>query len=240
MNSRIMLLNLISTFLLLALVVAASAQTRTVGVSVGNKFRYSVTVNWSSNDPSSKPSSYLVDANNTQWLEVTITAISGTNITGQTTKHYKNGTEITMGGWVDVNTGGGENITSVIISANLAAGDSVYPSSPYNINETVPRTYLSGVRDTNHLNTTYSSGTQSYPSNLYWDKSTGVGVEQLQEATNKTGTYTTTASLDTQIISSDVWNVPEFPTWTPTLLILIALTSAIIVIARQRQPARTS
>jgi len=36
-NSRIVLLTSISTFLLLALVVAASAQTRTVGVSVGNK-----------------------------------------------------------------------------------------------------------------------------------------------------------------------------------------------------------
>jgi hypothetical protein len=210
---------------------------------VGNKFRYGVTVSWSSNDPSAAPPSYLVDVNDTQWLEVTITAISGTIIAGQTTKHYKNGTEITMGGWVDVNTGDGENITSLVISANLAAGDSAYTSSPYNtwiINETVPRTYLSGVRETNHFNTTFSSGAQSYRYDSYWDKSTGVGVEQLQEATNKTGAYTTTWSLDTQIISSDVWNVPEFPTWTPALLILIALTSAIMVIARQRQPARTS
>jgi hypothetical protein len=232
---------LISTFLLLALVVAALAQTRTIGVSVGNKFRYSSTVSWSSNDPSATPPSDLVNINDTEWVEITITAISGTNITGQGTRHYKNGTEITAGGWVDVNTGNGENLTAFVISANLAVGDSVYTSSPYNtwiINETVLRTYLSGVRDTNHLNVTSSLGTQSFRTNLYWDKSTGVAVETLQEATIPRGAYTTRWSSDFQIISSDVWTVPEFPMWTPALLILMALTSATMVIARQRQPKR--
>jgi hypothetical protein len=38
MKSGIVLLNLIATFLLLALVMEASAQTRTVGVNVGNTF----------------------------------------------------------------------------------------------------------------------------------------------------------------------------------------------------------
>jgi hypothetical protein len=241
MKGRILLLNLISTFLLLALVMAASAQTRTVGVSVGNKFRYSATVSWSSNDPNATPPSYLVDINDTQWLEVTITTISSTHTTGQITRHYKNATETTPGGWIDADTGNGENLTAFVISANLAAGDSVYTSSPYNtwiINETVPRTYLSGVRDTNHLNITSSSGTESYRSNFYWDKSTGASVETLQETTNQTDAYTTTWSSDFQIISSDVWTIPEFPTWPLLPLILIALTSATMVIARQRQPKR--
>lgn len=237
MNSKIVLLNLIATFLLFALVVEASAQTRTVGVSVGNKFRYRATVGWSSNDTSATPDSYLGDANNTDWTEFTVTGISGTNITGQTITHYKNGTETTMSGWIDVNTGAG-NATMIFISANLAAGDSLYTSS-YNtwfINETVPRTYSSGVRDTNHIDVTGLSGTVSSHYNVYWDKSTGVLVDQLRVITNQTGTFTATASLDVQIISSDAWIVPEFPTWTPLLLILIAVTSATIVIARQKQP----
>jgi len=238
MNGRIVLLNLIATFLLLALVVGASAQTRTVGVSVGNKFRYSPTVSWSSNDTSATPSSDLVDANNTLWGEVTVTGISGTNITTQITNHYKNGTEATpMGGWKDVNTGAG-NMTIFVISANLTAGDSVYTSSSWIINETVLRTYSSVERETNHLNMTLSDGTQITGYDFYWDKSTGVLVETLQETTNQTGTYTTRSSEDLQIISSNVWTVPEFPTWTPALLILIALTSVTIVIARQRQPKR--
>jgi hypothetical protein len=235
MNSRIVFFTLILTFLLFALVGAASATTRTVGLSVGNMFRMSVTVSWHSTDPSATFPSNLVDFNNTQWAEITITGISGTNVTGQMTSHYKNGTEITTGGWVDVNTGNNVNLSESVISANLTAGDSEYTSSPYNtniINNTVTRTYLGVGRETNHLGYAYPGGS----TDLYWDKTTGFLVEVLVESTSHTFGYVTTSSLDVQIISSNVWIVPEFPTWTPALLILITLTSATIVIARQRQP----
>ncbi len=240
MNSRTVLLSLISIFLLFALVVAASAQTRTVGVSVGNKFRYNTTVGWSSNDTSATPPSDLVEANNTQWLDFTVTAISGTNITTQITSHYKNNTEITGSGWKDVNTGSG-NLTMFFISANLTAGDSVYTSSIATINETVSRTYSGVKRDANHLNMTSSSfGTQITGYDIYWDKATGVLVELLYETTNQTGfgAYTTTWSIGYQIVSSDPWIVPEFPTCTPALLMLVAFTSATIVIGRQKQPKK--
>jgi hypothetical protein len=243
MNSRIVLLTLISTFLLFALVVAASAQTRTVGVSVGNKFRYSFIISWSSNDPSATPPSSLVENNNTEWMEISVIGISGTNVTGQTIQHYKNGTETTMDVWIDLNTGPSGNTLPYFISANLAAGDSAYTSFPFNntwiINETVSRTYLNGARDTNHINATASSETQSFPTNMYWDKSTGVFVELMQEATNKTDAYTATSLFDIQIISPDLGTIPEFPAWISVLLILIALTSAKTVIARQRHPTKT-
>lgn len=238
MNSRIVFFTLIATFLFLALVVAASAQTRTVGVFVGNNFSYNATVFWRSNDTSATPPSDLVEANNTQWLNFTVTDISGTNITAQITGLYKNGTEATpIDGWKDVNTGSG-NLTMFFISANLASGDLVYTSSTATINETVSRTYSGVERETNHLNMIIPDGTQTTGVDIYWDKSTGVLVEMLQETTNQTGTYTTTTSEDLQIISSDLWIVPEFPTWTPALLMLVALTSATIVIARQKQPKR--
>jgi hypothetical protein len=240
MNGRIVLLILISTFLLLALVVAASASTRTVGVNVGNTFRYSVTSGWSSNDPNAIPPSSLVDVNDTQWVEFTVTAISGTNITAQGTTRYKNGTEITQGAWVDVNTGDGENLTDFVISANLAPGDLVYtsPDDTWIINETVFRTYVNGARETNYLNVTSPSGTVIYLANWYWDKLTGVAVDALVGTISQTGSYTTMQLIFFEIISSDAWIVPEFPTWTSTLLILIGLTSATMVVARQRQPKR--
>jgi hypothetical protein len=239
MNSRIVLLSLISIFLLFALVVAASAQPRTVGVSMGNTFTYGVTVSWSSNDPTATPSSDIVEANNTQSGTLSITAISGTNVTGQVTTLYKNSTETTEGGWVDVNTGNGENLTEFLISANLAAGDSIYNSSSTGtINETVTRTYSSGVRNANLLNMTYSVEGLNYTFNYYWDQSTGVLVELLLQTTNQTAAYTTTSSENVQITSSNVWTVPEFPTWTSALLILIAVTSATIIISRKRQPKR--
>jgi hypothetical protein len=241
MKGRIGLLNLISSLLVFALVMAASAQTRTVGVNVGNKWRWNSTATWSSNDPSAKIPSYLMDVNDTQWSEFTITGISGTNITGHGTKHYWNGTETTVNGWVDVDTGTG-NLTLFLISANLTPGDSLYTSSSYAtwfINETVPRTYMNTVvRDTNHLDLISLSENQSLDYRMYWDKSTGILVHLVVENTYESGAYTTSWSTENQIISSDLWVVPELSTWTLALLMLIVLTSGITIIARQSKRFR--
>jgi hypothetical protein len=226
-----------SSFLILALVTTASAQTRIVGVDVGDKFRYSVTATWSSDDPNATAPSYITDNKNTEWLEVNITAISGTNITGQSTKHYFNGTETTVDGWVDIENGTG-HLMDFLISANLTAGDSLYNSttrSNYLINETVPRTYLSSVRDTNYLNTTSMDATTNLTYSMYWDKLTGIVVDAFTENTYMTGNYTNSWSIELQIISSDLWVVPEFSAWTSALLMFIVLTSVIIIIYRQRR-----
>jgi hypothetical protein len=238
MKGRILLrvLSLVSLFLVLALAMVASAQTRRVGVNAGNKFRYSATASWSSNDPSDRPGPYVTRYNDTQWLEVNIAAIDGTNVIGQITNHYKNGTEESSGGSIDIDTGNGSNMTYLIISAGLSAGDSLYTSSDFSgfINETVSRTYSSRVRNTNHINITSLSEVSYTASNMYWDRLTGVLVDLSVEDTYQTANYTTSWSTGLRIISSDLWVVPEFSTWTPALLMLIALTSATIVIVRQR------
>jgi hypothetical protein len=238
MGKKTVLSTLIFILLMFAAVVMASAQTRTVGVSIGNSFRYSLNVAWSSDDPNATIDPGLKNDNDTQWLQSTVTVISGTNITGQVTAHYRNGTETINGGWVDVNTGNGENLSTLFISANLNAGDSIYNSSSYNsftINDTVQRIYSSGVRSTDHIRVTSSYLTQSYDSSYYWDIPTGVLVEVIQTTVNKTGAYTTTSSLDLQIISSDAWTVPEFPNLTLALLMLIALTPAILFLSKRGQ-----
>jgi len=244
MKSKIVLFNLLSLFLVFALVMVASAQTRTVGVSIGNKWRWNSTANWSSDDPNATIPYYLADVNDTKWSEITITAISGTNVTGQGSKHYWNGTETTMDGWVDVDTGEG-NLSLFLISANLTVGDSLYTPSQgvtWFINETVPRMYFSGVvRYTNHISLTSSSGNQTLVYSMYWDKSTGILVDFLMENTYQIGAYTTSWSTENQILSSDLWIIPEFSTGTLALLMLIAPTSAAAVSARQRtrqEPAR--
>jgi len=227
-------------FLVSALVMAASAQTRIMGVDVGNKFRYSVAASWSSDDPNATAPPYIVDYKNTEWVEVSVTAVSGTNITGNFTQRLWNETERTVETWVDVDAGNG-SLLLFFISANLTAGDTLYDSSSYStrlINGTVPRTYLGGERDTNYLNVTSHDGTNTTGS-LYWDKLTGVLVDQFTENTYQTGNSTYSWSVEFQIISSDLWVVPEFSTWTPALLLLIALTSATIIVARQRARIRT-
>jgi len=236
MNLRTVLLSLISTLLLFALVVVASAQTRTPGVSAGNMFTYSYTANWNSNDPNATVPSELVNINETQWAEVSVTAVSGTNVTGTVTTRFENGTETTNDCWVDADTGDG-NTTALFISAGLVPGDSMYSGSPYNtwtINETVPRVYPSGERDTNHINMTSTSssfqGNLSETTNLYYDKSTGALVQFSKAVSNQTGTYLTTYSEEMQITNSSVWTVPEFPD-SLILAMFIFMLAALSVIA---------
>jgi len=209
-----------------------------VGVNIGDKFRYDVTPTWSSTDPTATTPPFVVDYSNTEWVEISVTGISGTNITGQNTKHYKNGTETTVNGWVDVDSGNG-SLTSFFISANLTAGDLVY-TSPFHIgefiNETVPRTYLSEVRQTNHLNKVSIGGSSNQSTNLYWDQLTGVLVDMFIQNTYLTGGYTNSWSVEFEIISSDLWVVPEFPTLTAVLLTLSLLAVVITIYKRRLKP----
>ncbi|MDH5595388.1 MAG: hypothetical protein OEY40_01560, partial [Candidatus Bathyarchaeota archaeon] len=54
-------------------------------------------------------------------------------------------------------------------------------------------------------------------------------VEDYFEGINQTGEYTTTWSALSRITESNVWVIPEFPTWTPMLLVFVILTVSIIV-----------
>ena len=242
MDHRTVLLSLMSMFLMLALVAPGSAQARTIGVSKGSSFTYSLTVSWVSNDPKSTPPPYMETANDTLWAQFNVTDVSGTNITVQATTHYKNGTETTGEGWLDVDTGFVMNVAYIFISANLTAGESVYGYTPYDtwiINQTLPRTYPSGVRETNYLNIITSYAAITFRNYYFWDKLTGVLVELQQDGYNQTGVYTTTSSFDLKVTGSNVWTVPEFPTWTAPLLMLVALTSATALTAeRRRRPKR--
>jgi hypothetical protein len=69
--------------------------------------------------------------------------------------------------------------------------------------------------------------------NYYWDKSTGMLVEDYYEVINQTGEYLTTWSVLSRITESNVWVVPEFPTSASILLILIVLTATIAIYKRR-------
>jgi len=225
-------------------VISVVAQPRIVGVNAGEWFKYGdITVNWSSNDPNATfPPPYweeLEGWNETEWSLSTVEDVSGTNVTFQFIYHFKNGTETTESGYIDLDTGDG-NMTYMAISANLDAGDTIYTSedhSGWQINETIVRTYPDSVRDTNHINMTseYSmtiNETEYYyynSMNFYWDRESGVFVEDYFEGINQTGEYTTTWSALSRITESNVWVIPEFPTWTPMLLVFVILTVSIIV-----------
>jgi hypothetical protein len=217
------------------------AQPRTVGVTVGDWFKYGdITGSWSSNDPNStRPSGWISEVNETEWILMSIEDVSGTNITVQSIIHFTNGTEITEGGYADIDTGDG-TMTFIAISANLNANDTIYSSPGYStqkINETITRTYPDGVRDTNYMNITSEhnvTGFYQYVSmSWYWDRSSGIFVEMSQDYTSHTGNYTTTGSVLFKITESNVWVIPEFPPFL--ILPLFMIITLLIVIIYKRK-----
>jgi hypothetical protein len=203
------------------------------------------------------------EINGTEWIKVIVQEISGTNIIGQTIAHYTNGTEITEGYSIDVDTGRG-NGTILFIAANLEEGDLVYtdPTSfieGATINETISRAYLGETVEVNHLNITME---YEYPGmlhyifsiNLYWFKSSGALCELQFYYYNLTygGSWTPEetpqslsdgqtyyeSSLEISIVI--VGMVPEFPTWSSITLILIALTFVAVVYRRKMYSKKPS
>jgi hypothetical protein len=235
-------LTLFSMFLLLAMaVVSVSAQSRTVGVFVGDWFKYGdINVHWSSNFPNATIPDYLKEFNDTEYAIVSILSVVNTNVTVEMTTHYKNGSDEITSGFVDIDTGEGENATMLVISADLNENDTIYTSGMYStwkINETITRIYPDSVRETNHLNVTMEYDVppiyQYNSLNYYWDKHTGMLVEMLQNSTQQMGENVTTASMSIRITDSDVWVIPEFSTSTTMMLALAVLTTATILLRRR-------
>ena len=224
------------------MVASVLAQPRTVGVSVGEWFMYGdISVHWSSNDPNATIPDYLVEFNDTEYATISIVNFVNTNVTVDMTTHYKNGSDEITGGFVDVETGDGDNATMLIISANLNENDTIYTSGMYStwrINETITRIYPDSVRETNHLNVTMEytmPPIYQYTSlNYYWDRPTGMLVEMSQNLTQQMGENITTASMSIRITDSDVWVIPEFPTSTTIILALAVLTTATILLRRKK------
>jgi hypothetical protein len=250
---------LISAFLLSAMVVTgAVAQERTVGVAEGDWFIYGLDISWNSTDPDVifSPSEYgdWERANVTEWVKMTVTAVSGTNVSVQYLTHFENGTEEIGYGYIDVDTGDEANGTLALISVNLGVNDSIYASGDYSmwaINETITRTYPDGVRNTNHINMTYEfswtiNELHCYLYqfiNLYWDKETGILVEDSFEMTNQTGPYLTTLSVVSTITDSSAGVIPEFPVGPSMLVISIILSVTIFSVERRltkKQPANSN
>jgi len=109
-------------------VIVGQEPPRVPGVKAGDFFRYgNLTAVWSDGEP---PAQFLKDLNNTQWIQVEVKAVSGTNITFEFKMHFINDTDFVFMDWIDVNAG--PNPSGIgysfpfFISANLQAGDTIY------------------------------------------------------------------------------------------------------------------
>jgi len=221
------------------LAVPVAAQTRTVGVQSGDWFKYVVTVG---GDITTIPPPFDVLIG-IQWMKVQVTGVSGTNVTGQMTIHYQNGTETIVNGWVDVETGSGETGTmfsdwnGFLIAANLGEGDTTYTSrNIMTINSTIDRSYPGGARATNLVHRSGHSGEDYFWDDFYWDKSTGAMVEMDTNLVFLQGDTYVVMPLHIILVDSQVWVVPEF---SPMLMLALFATLTLVAVVYKRKQLKT-
>jgi hypothetical protein len=210
-------------------------QTWTVGVHIGDWAEYSFVAEGNLTGFSS---TNIPESGN-----VTVTGISGTNITCQSWYSLTNGTQETDTGSVDVESGSG-NMTGGVIAADLNEGDLVYngswssSSSSWSftgatINETVTRNYLGSSVTTNHLNVTEQSDGIYMSMDCFWFRDSGVLAEVVFNYTLvESGAYMW-AYVDEIITGASVDVVPEFSV-SLILPLFVALSTLAVVSAKKR------
>jgi hypothetical protein len=229
-------------FLLFVLCLSAvgltRAQTWVPGVQGGEYFNYSITASWSSSDPSRSVPTDLIDLNNTLWYKFVVSYVSGSNVTATDIWHFVNGTEQNFLVTQDVASGTSYymNAFQTVVAANLTVYDLLHPygDDGIRVNQTIPRTYASGERDTNVVTLNFQDYNSTYDSyrtenvTYYFDKATGMLVESHDDTSYTNPTVT--GSIVWKLMDSNVWSVSGSPA-TLYILIIVAVAVAIIVIA---------
>lgn len=210
----------------------------TVGVSKGDEFEYT-TYSVFNSDFFDTPPADMVERNQTQWQRVTVTDVTGSKISVQVITHFRNGTEAEVDGFCDVDTGETTVAQVAFIGANLNSYDTINPSAadPYYVNATIVRDYADGQRETNLLSfvqteETQEVGTYTRITQYYFDKATGVLVEFLYDF-YYTGLSST---LYFNLVSSNVWVIPEFPAWIVLPLFITVALSALAIKRKAFKP----
>lgn len=220
--------------------VAADPPVRKVGVKVDDWAKYGeFKVTWSSNDSNAEPDRELIDANRTAWIHIGVYEITLTEVSFLETTYFKNGTEKRASKEVDVDSGWGNGVFT-FISAGLIENDSLYSSEEgalLRINETISRTYVGVLRETNVLNLTKRSVIQGTLPQVvdmsvvyFWDRATGIITERQAFAVNKTGSYVTSWSRSDKIIDANLWNGAQAVDQEPPYWIIGAVTLSLIVV----------
>ncbi len=230
---------------------SALAQTRESGVAVGNSFKYSFTLDMNiTGSQGTFPDFFqaLIDqAKSIDWIQITVTQVSGASVTAQTLMQFKNGTQQSSTGTTDVSTGQG-NLTMFLIAANLNPNDQIYQGNEANgiINETVTHTYSSGARQLNHENITMNyevtqdelSGfnitgplQETNSQNTYWDKQSGSLVEMSYQMITRSDQVNADISVNVKLVETNVYTVPEYP----AIIIVFALLAISTIAAIKLQ-----
>jgi hypothetical protein len=204
---------------LVIFLVSQPSQVAVPGLKAGDVFIYDVMGFWSSDDPNATLPEAFLQLNMTEWYQITVTEVSGAEVSISTTWRFTNETELTGTGTVNVETGIHYPTEGfwAIYASNLKENDQLRPLGPdrSTINETVTRDYGDGTRETNRLSLVLEyydaddptgSTTWTEYSNIHFDRQTGMLVE-LRDISVYTNPQQTLTIL---------WKLKESNVWTVT------------------------
>jgi hypothetical protein len=189
----------------------------TVGVHVGDSFTYSITGSVSLESPDATITPGFDQYNQTDYYKVTITGVTGTNVSLSTTWRFLNGTEVNDQQTIDLTDGqeSTQNGFWAIYSANLNVGDNIRPTDDrLTVNATDTKTYTDSTRQINFwfienqfydVNDPTRSTLRDDYTGVYFDKQTGM-LDTLNNITYYNNPLKTEV-ITWRLVSCTVWSV---------------------------------
>ena len=197
----------------------------------------------------------ISDANNTDWMKMEVTDVSGKNVTLHMTAQYKNGTAANaMGLNVNVETGwsnqSGTYDTFFLIAGNLQEGDTLpgldMGFGAMKINNTETRTYAGASRSVSIVNTTMSvPSVMDYSFIFVYDQASGMLLEMnmsIVYITMPTANMSVSFSvIDASFFTSGDtgWLQDNMLYIVAIIIIVIVVIGATIVLSRKKKPPVT-
>jgi hypothetical protein len=194
-NRVLLVVSAILCVILLVFAGFSQAQPIASGVKGGMSFFYYISSYWSSSDTyASIPVNFLV-INQTAFVEIRIGVVNATDVETNTMCYYNDGEVDFEKGNINLYTGVSSGFAG-IIGANLNVGDRIHPDGgdTLTILDTTTRNYESGARVTNHVRIVDNNPEEGYRGtrDLYFDKETGVLVEQVDQVETTVAPITVT------------------------------------------------
>jgi hypothetical protein len=231
----------------------AWGQSYVPGVSAGDVFKYKYDFDSTINggEQLALPSmfnSLVEQIKAIDWVQITITKVTGSNVEAQMLAQFINGTQQSSDGTIDVASGQGD-LTMFLVASNLGPNDPMYLDSDERINGTTTRTYSSGSReliyeaitmeydvpqdDLEGFNITVPLN-QMNSQEIYWDKQTGSLVEMSYRMLTSSSLVNADISMNVKLAESNVYTIPEYPV---LIILVIAFIIPTIAVLKNRQRA---
>lgn len=236
MNKRLLVLAFLLCLVSFAMFKAALGQTIIAGVDIGDTFTYHLYSYWTSSDAYASMPAGLLDYNRTAAYEVRISNVTGSDIEIFSATYFSNGSSpIANRGSVNIQSGDSYGGFSAIISSNLTENERIHPLGPdtITINQTVTRSFESGIRQANRINIIARNDTIGVTSSVdrYFDKVTGMLVEETD--TTSYDNPSSTVIIKWTLVASSVWSIPEFPAILALPIIMVATACALFAIKKR-------